>query len=279
MKVKTKRKKYQLDYIILYLILIIAAGATIIPIGIAVLYSIRPTGEYAALPIWIDKATLEHYRIILFEKDFIQYVYRSLVVALSSIIISLIVGIPAAYGFARFKFPAGNFLTNWILSTWMIPPIVAVVPIFLIIIRIGMFDKLLTLSVLYSVFNLPLVVWIMREFFRQIPQEIEEAAMLEGCSTLGILLRIFLPLSKTGLISTMILCFIFSWNEFLFALVFTGPFARTMPVGTLETITPFGILWGELFAILSIMIIPSIIFVSLTRKYLIKGFTSFGSYY
>lgn len=267
-----RRKRFKVDYLFLYIILIIAMIIAVFPVVIAVLYSFRPTLEYSALPTWINKATLEHYRAVLIEKQFFKYAYRSLIVTLSSIVISLIIGLPAAYGFSRFNFKAKNFLINWILSTWMLPPIVAVIPLFIIIRSLGLFDKLISLVILYSAFNLALVVWIMVEFFRQIPKEIEEAAMLDGCSEIGTLLRISLPMSSPGLLATMILCFIFSWNEFLFAYVFTGPNARTIPVGTLEFVTPFGIQWGAMFASLSIMIVPPIIFVLLTRRYLIRGF-------
>lgn len=276
-KIKLNHKRFQIDYIILLIILIIAMIIAVFPVVIAILYSFRPTSEYAALPTWISRATLEHYRSVFIDKAFTKYAYRSLIVTISSIALSIFIGLPAAFGFARYSFKAKNFLINWILSTWMLPPIVAVIPLFIIIRSLHLYDKLITLIILYSVMNMVLVIWIMVEFFRQIPKEVEEAAMLDGCNEFMIFLKINLPLVTPGLIATAILCFIFSWNEFLFANVFTGPFARTITVGTTEFVTSIGIQWGDMFATLSVMIIPPIIFVLLTRKYLIRGFLSFGN--
>jgi multiple sugar transport system permease protein len=274
------RKKADVGFIALFVILSIACLIAILPIAAALLYSIRPTGEYAMLPTtWINRASLEHYKTVLVERGFRLYALNSLTTTLSSIVISLVIGIPAAYGFSRFIFRGKNFSFSFVLSTWMLPPIVPIIPLFLIIRRLGLYDKLITLSILYGAVNLALVIWILVEFFRQIPIEVEEAAMLDGCSGLGILLRVALPMITPGLVATTILCFIFSWNEFIFAYAFTGPYARTIPVGTLEFVTPHGIQWGAMFATLSIMMIPPIIFVVLTRKHLIRGLIALGGHH
>jgi ABC-type glycerol-3-phosphate transport system permease component len=273
-----RRKKKVLQNLPFHIFLWFSVVLITLPIILAVLYSLRPSGEYDNLPTWITRVTLEHYRTVLFEKGFIHYTANSLIATLSSIALALLLGLPAAYGFARFTFRTRNFLLNWILTTWMIPPIVAVIPIFLIMKSLAMFDKVSSLVILYGALDVALVVWVMVEFMKKIPLEVEEAAMLDGCTTPQILLSITIPMSKAGLLSTIILCFIFSWNEFLFAYIFTGPRARTIPVGTVEFVTPFGIQWGPMFATLSIMIIPPIIFVVLTRRYLIRGFVTLGGY-
>ena len=248
------------------------------PIVMALLYSVRPIYEGSAIPIWIGKATLGNYKTVFFqERTFFRYLGNSICASSGAVLIALILGVPAAYGFARFSIPGKKHLFTWILTIWMLPPIVVVVPFFLIFKTFGLFDKLTSLIVVYAaVIDLPIVVWIMTQFFQELPTEIEEAAVIDGCGRLRILLSVSLPMSLPGLTATAIFCFIFSWNEFLFARIFTGSLARTLPVAVTEFVTPMGIQWGKMFATLIVILMPVVILILIGSKYLLRGLATMG---
>jgi multiple sugar transport system permease protein len=163
-------------------------------------------------------------------------------------------------------------LALWILSTRMFPPIVTAVPLFLMMRDLGLLNTRASLVILYTGFNLPFVVWMMRGFFMEVPRELEEAAMVDGDSRLGALRRVLLPLVAPGLAATAVFCLIISWNEFLFALVLTQTdAAMTLPVGIAGRVTQYEIKWGVMSAAGVVAMLPILLFALAVQRYLVRG--------
>ena len=201
------------------------------------------------------------------------YAVNSLIVASVNTAICLIVGSMAAFSLARYKFKGSRNIAFWILSIRMMPPVAAIIPIYILMKKLQLLDTPWCLIITYFTMNLPFVVWMMKGFFEEIPREIEESALIDGCSDFGIFIRIALPLAAPGLAATAILVFIFSWNEFIFALILTGTKAVTLPVGIIGFMKETGINWGYMTAGGVLALIPAIIFVILVQKHLVKGLT------
>ena len=224
-------------------------------------------------PKWIFDPTLKNYVDILNTSPLVDYALNSLIVASLNTLLCLIVGSMAAYGLARFKFRGADNLAFWILSIRMMPPVAAIIPIYILMKNLRLLDTPWCLVITYLTFNLPFVVWMMKGFFEEIPREIEESALIDGCSDFSVFFRIALPLVAPGLAATAIMVFIFSWNEFLFALILTGTKAVTLPVGIIGYMKETGINWGYMTAGGILALIPVIVFMVLVQKHLVKGLT------
>ena len=197
-----------------------------------------------------------------------------MIVAVCSTFCALVIGTIAAYALARLKMPGGlnRKLSLWILSTRMFPPIVTAVPLFLMMRDLHLLNTRLSLIILYTGFNLPFVVWMMRGFFVEVPRELEDAAMIDGDTRLGALRRVLLPLVAPGLAATAVFCLIISWNEFLFALVLTQTdAAMTLPVGIAGRVTQYEIKWGVMSAAAVVAMLPILIFAMAVQRYLVRG--------
>jgi len=257
-------------------IVFVAAVFFIFPYLWMLVTSFKPPAEaFAQSGVWIFRPTFVNYLDVLISRRFSQYFINSLIVAAGSTVFSISIGTLAAYGFARFRFPAnlGSRLPFWILTTRMLPPVIVLLPIFLLMRTLGLLDTYIALILAYSVFNLPFVVWFMKGFFDDLPHEFEEAALIDGCNLIQTFWRILVPIVSPAMVTTAIFCFIFSWNEFLFALVITGRSTRTLPVATQTFITNIGILWGPLAAASMIITLPVLFFAWMIRQYLIRGLT------
>jgi multiple sugar transport system permease protein len=224
-------------------------------------------------PKWIFDPTLKNYVDILNTSPLVDYALNSLIVASLNTLLCLMIGSMAAYGLARFKFKGADNIAFWILSIRMMPPVAAIIPIYILMKNIGLLDTPWCLVITYLTFNLPFVVWMMKGFFEEIPREIEESALIDGCSDFSVFFRIALPLVAPGLAATAIMVFIFSWNEFLFALILTGTKAVTLPVGIIGYMKETGINWGYMTAGGILALIPVIVFMVLVQKHLVKGLT------
>lgn len=244
------------------------------PIVWTVLTSIKPLDQIPkSPPVWLFAPTLEHYRVIFTEKGLLQSLWNSLAVAGLSTVASLVVGAPAAYAFARFRFRAKEHLAFYFLTARMAPPIAVILPFFLISRDLGLLDTKLILVLAYMTFNFAFVIWLLRGFFAEIPSELDDAAMVDGCSRFGAFVRVVLPLAAPGLAAAAIICFIFSWNEFLFALILTNLSAKTLPVAAAGFVTDRLVLWGNLCATAVVIYLPVVIFALLTRRHMIRGMT------
>ncbi len=249
-------------------------GVILFPPVVLFLTSIKTELDALSFPPkWIFLPTLKNYAEIFQTSPLVGYALNSLIVASVNTVVSLILGSMAAYSLARFKFRGADNLAFWILSIRMMPPVAAIIPIYAIMKYLHILDTPWCLIITYLTFNLPFVVWMMKGFFEDIPREIEESALIDGCSHFGVFRKIALPLAAPGLAATAILAFIFSWNEFLFALILTGTKAVTLPVGIIGYMKETGINWGYMTAGGILALIPVIIFTTLVQKHLVKGLT------
>jgi len=259
-----------------YVIVILAALAALAPIYWMITISLKhEVDQFAVPPQWLAfTPTLKHYIDAFVTRGFGDYLANSAIVAICSTATALVLGTLAAYALARFRLPLNldRKLALWILSTRMFPAIVTAVPLFLIMRDLRLLNTRLSLIIVYTGFNLPFVVWMMRGFFAEVPRELEEAAMVDGDSRLGALWRVVLPLVTPGLAATAVFCLIISWNEFLFALVLTQTdAAMTLPVGIAGRVTQYGIEWGAMSAAAVVAMIPILVFALSVQKYLVRG--------
>lgn len=259
-----------------YALLALALLLTLAPVYWMVTMSLKSeVDQFAVPPRWaLFTPTLAHYRDAFFARSFGQYLVTSLVVSVSSTLCAIVLGTLAAYGLARFRWPyrVGTRLSLWILSTRMFPPIVTAVPLFLMMRDLRLLNTRAALVIVYTAFNLPFVVWMMRGFFAEIPRELEEAARVDGDSRLGALVRVVLPLVAPGLAATAVFCLIVSWNELLLALILTQTdAAMTLPVGIAGRVTQYEIKWGVMSAAGVVAMMPILVFALAVQRYLVRG--------
>jgi ABC-type glycerol-3-phosphate transport system permease component len=266
------------DLVLLRVLLWLIVLAALFPILWMILSSFKPADVVQAIPpIWTFAPTLANYVDALFGGASIgALVLHSLVVATLATILTLITGLPAAYALTRLRFRRKQFVGNWILSTILFPPVVSAIPVFILVGRLGLTDTYPSLIIPYAAFNLPIIIWMLRSFIEQVPFEIDEAARIDGLSHFGIVRHMILPLVAPGLAAAAILSFLFSWNEFLFALTLTRTFVKTAPVGVMEFTGMYGTQWGDLTAASTIIAAPVLIMTLILRRHIISGLT-FGA--
>jgi multiple sugar transport system permease protein len=205
------------------------------------------------------------------------YFFNSIFIAATGVALALLVGTLAAYGFSRYPLKGNDTYLFIILTTRMLPPIVVIIPIFLMFRVTGLSGSYLGVILLYAAFNLPFSVWMMKSFFDELSSEVEDAARLDGSNERGVFFRICLPQLKAGLAATAVFALILSWNEFLFALLLTGTDTRTVPVAMSRTIGgQMGVDWGLLAAIITLFLIPVFLVTYLLQSHLLRGVT-FGT--
>ncbi len=228
---------------------------------------------------WVDfRPTLAAWRAILFgiERETVgRPLVNSVIIGLSSTLLVVIVGAMAAYGLARFPVRAGPFRNQdvlfWIVSQRIMPPIVTGLALFLTLRVFGLTDTRTGMILVYTAFNLPLAVWLMHNFFQQIPPDLEEAALTDGASRGQILWRIVVPVSLPGLAATFLFCLVFAWNEFLLALILTFDKARTMPILIAAQHSQRAIEWWSLSAMSLITIFPVVLITIGLQRYLVTN--------
>jgi multiple sugar transport system permease protein len=238
--------------------------------------SLKPASELTVIPpILPGDPTISHYVSVFKGHPFFRIIMNSLVVAASTTILSLIIGSLCSFGLAKLRVRYKALILGFILSVSMFPPIATVSPLFIIIRALGLRDTVWALIITYTTFSLPLSMWILTNFFREVPDEIYLAARVDGCSPFQAFYKIILPLSAPGIFTTAILVFIFSWNEFLFALTFTStPASRTIPVGIALFPGLHEIPWGDIAAASIIVTIPLVILVLAFQRRIIEGLTA-----
>ncbi len=255
-----------------YVVAALALVLFLFPIFWMALTSFKYTAQaFTTEPVLFFKPTLENYRDVLLRRGFVNYIRNSILIGLLSTLLTLALAVTVAYPLARYRLRGGRQITMWILSLRIVPPIVSIVPLYIIFSRLKLVDQYPALVIMYTFMNLPLAVWMLRGFFADIPREIEEAALVDGASPLGSFFRIALPLVVPGLVSTGMLSLIFCWNEFLFANVLTAARAKTAPVGLTEYATPVSILWTQIMAAGTVVVLPVLGAGVLIQRYLVRG--------
>lgn len=271
------RKSYprllkRINRIAIYLLVILVVLLSIAPIVYLFITSFKePELTFAIPPVWNFTPTLQNYDEVLSSTNFDRYFLNSIIVALTTTAIALALGTLAAYGFSRFRFRGHFWLRMSALVPQMLPPIAIVVPLYVLFNSMNWIDTRQALIVSYLTFTIPLSIWMMVGFFDDVPLELEEAAMIDGCSRFEALLRVSLPIALPGMAATAILSFLYCWNEFLYAVILTGREARTLPVIITSFMTNRAVLWGRIAASGSLVLIPVLVFALLAQRYLVRG--------
>jgi multiple sugar transport system permease protein len=246
---------------------------SLFPIYWIVISSIKTRVDTLAMPpVWLFRPTFKAYLQVFVFENYGRYFFNTTVIAVSTTLISLTVGSMAAYVIDRYRFRFSDLVAYSLLATRMIFPIVYAIPLFLLFRDLRLLDTHIGLIIAYTTFSLPYAVWIMAGFFAAVPREIDEAAMVDGCSRFGAFFRVILPLTAPGLAAATIFILLLAWNEFLFALVLAGGgTAKTLPVAAAQLIGQREIQWNELCAISTATILPLLFFFALVHKYLLRG--------
>jgi multiple sugar transport system permease protein len=224
-------------------------------------------------PVWFFVPTLRNYTDLLTNRVFLRAVLNSLVISSSSTLIAMVIGVLAGYGFSRFRFRGKGFFTYMILALRMVPSIVFIIPYFVIWRTLRLNDTHLSMILMYLTLCLPLVILMMRSFVIDVPVELEEAAMVDGCSRWQTLRLILVPVLRPGILAAATLAFIALWNDFILALFNTGRNTRTLTVEIYTSLSFYQLDWNKLSTSAVIAVIPAIIFISLTQKYIVRGLT------
>lgn len=256
--------------------ILIAVFLAIFPLLWVFLASFKSATDLMRLPpVLFFRPTLENYFGVA-HQGFFTYLRNSAVVTLSSIALSVALGIPAAFGLSRFAVPGRKTIMMAILSVRFMPYIVFALPMFLIMVQLGIIGTLGGLLFVYIIINLPVIIWLMRTFFDDIPRDIDEAAAVDGASQGVIFFRVVLPCALPGVATVTILSLIFAWNEYLFALFLSGRYAQTLTVGLTRFLGGMetAVRWGMLSAWSIAIVAPIVVLSLLVNKQLRRGFTS-----
>ena len=238
--------------------------------------SVKPDRELTRIPPLLPaRPTLVHYAAVLREPTFLRVIANSTVVATGTTFLSLAVGALAAFGLSKLRVSRRALILALILSVSLFPPIATVSPLYLVIRVAGLRDTWTALIVTYTSFSLPLSIWILTSFFRTIPDELYFAARVDGCSPAQAFLRVLLPLAAPGIFTTAVLVFIFSWNEFLYALTFTATSAsRTIPVAIALFPGLHEVPWGDIAAASIVVTVPLVALVFAFQRRIVEGLTA-----
>ena len=250
------------------------AAIICLPILWVIISSFKQSVDITSIPpAWIFKPTINNYINVIVNRELPKFLINSAIIAVSSTALVVFIGSICAYSLARFKYSGGNSLAIFILCGRMVPPITLVIPYFIMMNKLGLIDTHFSIILTHIGFNLPFVVWLMRSFFMDIPKELEDAGRIDGCTNIGVFIRIILPLAGPGLATAAIFSFLYSWNEFLYAFILTKVNAVTVPVLAAMFVTPIGVLWGELFSVVIFVIAPMLVLGFIIRRYFVKGLT------
>jgi multiple sugar transport system permease protein len=263
--------------VIRYAVTVVIALFFIFPLYWTLMTSFKTYREaFQIPPVFLKIPDLRTYAVYLGQSDFLRYLANSLIVTTVSVIIGMASGVPAAYALSRIRIPGGEAVSFYLLASRFIPPISTAIPVFFLFRRFGLYDTRLGLIILYLSMNIPYVVWMMRGFFKEIPIAVEESAWIDGCSRFRGFIRIVLPMSRPGLAATAVLTMMFSWNEFLFALIVTGSRAKTLPLSIAAFIGEVGIEWNAMAAAGMMIMLPAMLFSIFMQRQLARGLT-FGA--
>lgn len=248
------------------------------PLYWLVVTSLKSKGELFASTVHLvpHSPTLAAYSSVLFDRGFIVLLRNSVLVCASTVVITLAVGLVITYPITRLPLPARLRVTvlNWALSLRFLPPIAVVIPYFLIVRTVQIYDQPIALIGIYSLFNLPFAIWMLKGFLAEIPIELEDAALVDGASRWVAFWRVLLPLATPGIMAAGIIIFTFAWSEFLFALILTAtPNSQTFPVGVQGLVTQFEIIWNDMAASGVIAMALPLVLMVVGRRYIVAGLT------
>jgi multiple sugar transport system permease protein len=229
---------------------------------------------FAIPPKWlIFEYTLKNFQEVWQNSQITVFLTNSIIISAGATLLSLVLGVPAGYAIARSKSKLINGSSYFFLLLLMIPPIAMLIPFYLLMRDLHLLGTYAAVILLDTAFDASFVVWMMRSYFKDVPQEMEEAALVDGASHLQAFFRIALPLSVPGIVASALYCIIFSWNDFLFALMLTSPATKTMPLGILSTFSSVEISWGRMAVMCIFAMIPAMIISLFLNRYFVQGLT------
>jgi multiple sugar transport system permease protein len=257
-----------------WIVLVLVMTPFLFPFVYMAVTAFKPASLAMAYPsVWSFQPSLEHFARVLSQQQLAAQLWNSTIIALGAVALGLVLGMPAAYSIARYR---QDRLATWLLVVRMVPYFGALIPMYIIFRQVGLVNTHLGLILSHLVITVPLTTWIMIGFIEDIPRELEEAALIDGCSRVGTFLRVALPLVTPGMIAASVLNFIFSWNNFQMALILGGNDTKTAPVAVLHYIGAEAMDWGGMMAAATLVSLPTFLFVLLVQRYLVQGLTMGG---
>ncbi len=259
-----------------YAALILLSALALAPIWVMIATSFKnDVIVQSKEPLWFFFVpTLDNYEHIMTRGKFDLYLWNSVIVGTLSTAMTLFFGGLCAYALARTEFRGRRFVANATLLVRMVPPAVLAVPAFALVVTLNLKNDLAVLTFFYTALNLPFAIWLLFGFYKQIPVELEEAAIIDGATPLQVFFRVLLPLMKSGYAVAGIFTFRIAWNEFILALLLTGRKTRTLPVGAAGFITDTGVEWGRIMAMGTLIVIPPLLFTFFAARQIIAGMTA-----
>lgn len=238
--------------------------------------SFKPENEVFALPVTLlpEEWTIEYYVLLLTETSFPRYFLNSAIVATATTLVVIAVATLGAYSLVRFRYRGREAIASAVLLSYLLPSVVLIVPLYLLMVRAGLANSLASLVIAYTSFALPYALWLLRSFMAAIPEDLENAAMIDGASRFGAFVDVTLPQALPGIVSTALFTFILAWNEYLFALVLVNADdVRPLTTGVMTMlVSGFNIEWSLLMAASVMMSVPLIVILAFLQSYLVRGF-------
>lgn len=272
-----RRKKITIFTVVRLAFIGIICTFSLFPVLWCLSTSLKTESEiYRLPPSWIPEiVTLKHYKEILGRSDMMHYFVNTVILSTGTTLITMVVSVLAAYGFSRYKFTGSRCLIWTILFARVLPRVSVIIPYYIILKEMKLLNTYQGLMLVYLTICLPVAVWMLKGYFDNLPVEVEEAAVVDGCSPFGVLVKIVIPMCKPILATVAMNAFILSWNEFLFALTMTdGKAMRPIAVGLAFFIDEMGVHWGALMAASMLMSVPAVIFFSLAQNQMVRGLSA-----
>ncbi|WP_277042929.1 carbohydrate ABC transporter permease [Caballeronia mineralivorans] len=252
----------------------------VFPLIWMVLTSIKPQSELFVFPIKLlpEQVTFEHYKRLIEDTPFLSYFWNSIVLSVATTVVVMVIATLGGYSLARFKYRGREAIAIAVLCTYLMPSVVLIIPLYLMMVKLGLENTLTSLVISYTTFALPYALWLLRSFMAGIPEDLEAAALVDGASRLGAFIDVILPQALPGIISTALFTFILAWNEYLYALVMVNTDeTRPLTTGVMNMlVSSFNIEWSLLMAASVMMSVPLLFFFAFLQRYLTSGFGAGG---
>ena len=272
----TRKSWFFAERTLIYTIIAVYLFITLAPLAWVLSTSFKPNNEAISFPpkFLPEDPTFNNYIFVLTDPGLVLSLINSFIVAIGSTALSVAVSAMAGYAFARFEFKGRNVIMSLILALFMIPVVINIIPLYIMLANIGLLNSLIALILTFQMLIIPLNIFLLKNYFETIPQELEEAALIDGCSRLGVLRRIIMPLSMPGFAIAGVLSFRFSWNEFILPIVLSNrPDSMVFQVALYQFVSLYRIDWGYLTAGINLALIPVLVLMLIFQKQMIRGLT------
>lgn len=260
--------------VVTYIALILASLISMFPVLWAITTALKTDGEVNSFPPTLlpGKLNLGNFSAVIFQSDFPKYLLNSVIVTVICILVATLIAAHAAYALTNFRIRYKKQMMFIILMTSMVPPVAMLVPLYMLSVKLGLYDTRFLLILIYTAWRVPVLAWILRGFFEKLPKELMEAGIIDGCSQAMVFYRIILPISKPGIVSAALLSAVYVWNDFLVSSTFTTKNElRMLSIGLYNYISQYGIQWGKLMAAVTISIVPIVILFVLLQRHFVEG--------